>query len=164
MNITKPVVCIFPHSEFKSTDKLLDFLKYTLPRERRGRYYLRRLGHTRKFEGKSFKEAVIQGSLTLFRMQGKIWGAAFVRQGIEEILDSDPYRFTIDFYPEPAEAIKYYKKGIAIQDIQRVTGRELTAGWLRASYLVLGCSDIIEPKLMGIMDLPVRPCIAQSAD
>ena len=154
MNITKPVVCIFPHGEFESTHDLLCFLKDRLPNEQKGTYYLRKVGNTRRFEGKSFIEAVIQGSLTLFKMESKIWGAAFVRQGIEEIPDYDPYRFTIDFYPE---AIRSYNRGIAIQDIQRVTGRELTAGWLRASYLVLGYSDIIEPKLMGIMDLPVRP-------
>jgi hypothetical protein len=156
MNTTKHVVCVFPHGEgeFKSTDELLEFLNVTLPGERQGRYYLRDLGRTKKFEGKSFREAVIKGSLTLFRMQGKVWGTAFVKHGIEDILDYDPYRFTIDFYPE---AIMSYDRGIAVQDIQRVTGRELTAGWLRASYLVLGYSDIIEQRLMEVMDLPLRP-------
>jgi len=161
VNITKLVVCIFPHGEedFESPYELLDFLKDTLSRERQGTYYLRKLGRTRRFEDKSFVEAVIQGSLTLFKMQGKIWGAAVVKQGIEElespeILDTGTYRFAIDFYPE---AIKAYDRGIAIQDIERVTGLVLTRGWLRASYLILGYSDIIEPKLGTIMALPVRP-------
>ena len=81
------------------------------------------------------------------------------RKGIEElespeILDTGTYRFAIDFYPE---AIKAYDRGIAIQDIERVTGLVLTRGWLRASYLILGYSNIIEPKLGTIMALPVRP-------
>jgi hypothetical protein len=112
---------------------------------------------------------VVPGSVTLFKKSDKIWGAAVVKRSIEKLdppkrltwVDKEgrrisrTYRFAIDFDPE-SEAIKAYG-GIAIQDIERVTGLVLTRGWLRASYLILGYSDIIEPKLGTIMDLPVRP-------
>lgn len=158
MNTTKPVVCIFPHyrkdEDIKSTGELLGFLKYTFPGELQGRYFPRHLEHTRKFEGKSLGEIVIKGSLILFSMQGRVWGAGFVRHGIEEIPGKDAqYKFAIDLYPE---TIRSYDRGIAIQDIQRATGCDLTRGWLRASYLVLGYTDTIEQKLIGIMDLPER--------
>jgi hypothetical protein len=133
---------------------LLGFLKYTLHGDLQGRYFLGHLGPTRKFEGKSLRETVIKGSLILFSMQGRVWGAGFVRHGIEEIPKKDArYKFIIDFYPE---TIRSYDRGIAIQDIQSVTGCDLTRGWLRASYLVLGYAHIIEQKLIGIMDLPER--------
>jgi len=156
MSIAKQVVCIFPHSdeEFESYVKLLDYLKDDLPKEQQGKYYLRGLGRTRRFMGQSFGEAVIKNSLTLLRKQDRVWGAAYVQQSIEEIENSEPYKFTIDFYPE---TIKTYDDGIAIQDIQSVTGCDLTTGWLKASYLVLGYSDIVEKQLMRIMDLPLKP-------
>ena len=156
MAIAKSVVCIFPHSEeeFKSHVELLKYLKNELPKERKGRYYLRNLGRTRKFMGQSFKDAVNNGSLTLFRKFDKVWGAAYVRQSIEEVKDYEPYEFVTDFY---INTIKTYNDGIPIQDIQNVTNCYLTTGWLKASYLILGYLDIIERQLTRIMDLPQKP-------
>ncbi len=150
MNINKPVVCIFPHSkkdpDTKSTDALIQFLNVTLP-GRQGRYHLIGIRRNRKFEGESFIEAVCKGSLVLFKMKGKVWGAGFIH-GIEAVPGNDKFKFTVDFYPE---TLVSYKKGIAIQDIERVTGCEGTY------YRVLGYSDMIEHKLRRIMDLPIRP-------
>lgn len=156
MAVSKPVVCIFPHSdeEFKSQVELLDYLKNELPKEQQGTYYLRNLGRTRKFMGQRFKDAVNNGSLTLFRKFDKVWGAAYVRQSIEEVKDYEPYKFVIDFY---VKTIKPYDGGISISDIQDVTGCDLSTDWLKASYLVLGYSDGVEKQLMKIMDLPPKP-------
>lgn len=104
--------------------------------------------------GQSFKDAVNNGSLTLFRKFDKVWGAAYVRQSIEEVKDYEPYEFVTDFY---INTIKTYNDGIPIQDIQNVTNCDLTTGWLKASYLILGYLDIIERQLTRIMDLPQKP-------
>lgn len=160
MDTVKPVACIFPHGQedFPSPKELVEFLKAELPKERQGKYRLRNLGRPRRFEGKTFIDAVIPGSLVLFKKTDRILGTAVVQKGIEkvqppEILTWGTYRFTVYFDPQ---TVVVYDRGVSVGAIEKATGVDLTSGFLKASYLVLGYRDEIEPKLRDIMDLPVK--------
>jgi len=170
MDTMKPVVCIFPHGQkdFASTEELVEFLKWTLPSEclkgRQGKYHLRSLRRARRFAGKSFIHVVTVGSLVLFKKLDRIWGTATVQKAIEkleppEILkwigeDGSEYEgtfhYAVYFYPQ----MVVYDRGVLVGAVEKATDVDLTSGFLKASYLVLGYRDEIEPRLREIMDLP----------
>ena len=139
----EPVVCIFPHSdrEFRTTDKLRDFLLDELPdADRGGEYLLRKLG----WKDKDLKARVVPGSLVLFRKHGVIVGDAVVNQPITELIPPDgDYHHKIVFDPE---SIRIYPTDLNVSRIEAWADRHLYAG----RYAIVGLREDYEKTFIPL--------------
>lgn len=128
--MVEPVACIFPHSdkEFCTPDELRSFLCDKLPRQKKGRYLLGKLG----YKDKDFKAKVIRGSLVLFRKKGCVVGQATVQNAILELRppkeDKTEKGIPMTYYHaivfDPL-SIKVCKEAISVEALKRWSGKKL---------------------------------------